>query len=570
MMDFWGRHGRRVAWLVAVVASLPQMVTGFFNDDFLQQLSLEGRVAGYVPQPHMLYEFTGVSSTAALVEMGAAPWFTHPEFSMRFFRPITSLLIAGEHALFGRSSLALHAVGLGWFLLLVGLAMAIFHRLLTPSRAGLASVMFAAAGGHAMALAWVASLHTIVGAVLGALALWLHLAWRSEGEGWRAPVWAAPIALVFAMFTSETALAAVVLIVGYELVDRQGSWRARLMGAAPVAGLGLAYVVAYGAAGYGVAHSGLYVSPFRHPLAFMSAAATRVPVLVAEMAGALPSDLWGAAPPIRPVLGVLGLGLALGVGALLWRSDLTARERRRMVWLATAAVAAVVPMVGGVIGGRLLTLPLLASMPVVATAIDVTLKGSRWRVGAYGLLGLHLGLASLVRLGVSFTLRDLAQKQRALAESADFTTCPSGGPALLITAADPTLSLSALTAITYFNPDAVSELRGFHVMSVAPNDQRVERIAEGTVRLHVDGERASNAFEPLFRDVPLAVGDEVAAGDVTATVEAMQHGFPTQVRFDVPATSCLWSWHDGGLHGTPLPAVGETVAMPHEPGPMGL
>ncbi len=575
-MSLWARHGRSVAWVVAVVASLPQVMTGFFHDDLLQHLGLEGAIPGYQVEPHMLYEFTGIESTQGLIRMGAAPWFTHPEFSMRFFRPLSSVIIAGEHALFGRAPLPPHLVGLAWFLVLVGLALAIFRRLLTPARAGLASVIFAAAGGHTMNIAWVATRHSLVGATLGALAVWLHVARRGPASEWRPPAWAAPAVLVITMFASETSLAAVTFIVAFELVGRDGSWRERALGAAPAGGLGLVYVVAYGAAHYGVAHSGLYISPFRHPLAFAAAAGARVPILVAEMVGAVPSDLWSAAPPLRPVLFGVGIVGAAALTALLVRSGLSPAERRQLTWLAIAAVVSVLPVVGGVIGGRLLTLPSLGAAAIVATAVDVTLARARSRrtVVAWSpvviLMALHLGLAPVSRVGLSFALHDLSHKMRRVALDAELSECPEGGAALLLSGSDPTLSLYAVTALAYYTPDAYNRFGGSRVLSMAAHEQRVERLAEREIRLFVHGERAANNFEVLFRDTPLSVGDAVDTGLVSAHVEGVQNGFPTQVRFVVPADSCLWVWRDGALHGAPLPPLGAVSTIPYEPGPMGL
>lgn len=575
-MNFWQRRGGLLAYVVAVLTSLPAMFTGPFHDDFLQHLGLEGALQHNHVAPHLVYEFTEVQSTAGLIHNGAAPWFTHPDFSMRFFRPLSSLVIAGEHAVFGRATLPTHLLSLAWFLVLLSLAIAIYRRTLSPARAGLASVIFAAAGGHTMNLAWVSSRHTLVGATLGASALWLHLR-RREPKGDRpSPVWAAPAAVAVTMLASETALAAVALIVSYELLGRDAAWRDRLRGAAPFAAMGAAYVVAYSLAGYGVAHSGMYISPMSHPVAFVVAAGARIPVLIGEMAGSFPADLWAAAPPLRPVLFALGIVFAVLLAVLLRRGELSSTERRQVGWLSTGAVLAVFPMVGGVLGGRLLALPLLASAAVVATTLDVTLRRARatrrlttWAAVAT-LFTLHFGLASLVRVALPLALRDIADKERRVAVDADLGGCPDGSIALLMSGGDPTLSLYAEAVLTYFTPERAARLGGFRVMSMTTHDQRIERVSENEIVLVVEGERTPGPFEGLFRDAPLAVGDAFDTGAVVAEVEAVKDGLATRVRFEVPAESCILTWRDATLRGSRLPPVGEALSIPHEPGPMGL
>ena len=108
----------------------------------------------------------------------------------------------------------------------------------------------------------------LVGGLFGALAVLAHVG-NAEGRASRwPPRWLAPLSLLVSMLASETSLAAVALLASYELFAVDGALGRRFLKAAPWAAAGLVYVGLYAAAGYGVTHSGLYISPFGDPRAF--------------------------------------------------------------------------------------------------------------------------------------------------------------------------------------------------------------------------------------------------------------------------------------------------------------
>jgi hypothetical protein len=262
---------------------------------------------------------------------------------------------------------------------------------------------------------------------------------------------------------------------------------------------------------------------------------------------------------------------------LALRAASTAAERRTVVWLAAATVLGVLPMVGGVPDGRMLLIPLLTSMPLVATAIDAAWRSPAPRlnlvVRAYGgmLLFMHVAIAVLVRAGGTAVMVDAARQQHALAVTADLTRCSAGAPVFLLTGADPALSLGAGPALRFHRPDMVARHPRFTVLSMAPHDQRVERTGEHQVILDILGEpRRGTIFERLFRDSPLAVDQGVAFEWFGARVLAAERGFETRVAFELPVDACLLTLARGRLVGQPLPPVGTSVQVPHEPGPLGL
>lgn len=572
--SFWARRGVLVAWLAGVGLSLPALAAGAFSDDFMQHLVLEG-TADLPNGPATLYDFTRGGSALPLIERGYVPWQAHPELSMRFLRPLSSLSIALDHALFGRSQLLGHLVNVGWFLGLLAIAIAWFRRVLPPSRAGLASVLYAVAGGHAMNLGWVATRHLLVGGVFAALAIWLHLRWRepADTDRHRIPEWAHLVLLALGLLSSESSLSALAFIAAYEALGCADSVRSRVRAAAPALLLGVAYLSTYAALGLGTRHSGLYLSPFSQPVLFAKAALTRWPVLAGEMFSAVPSTLWGQAPKARPVLVGIAFLFAALVAGVLRGAGLERREQRQLRWLAAGAVLATLPMVGGVIDGRLLAVPLLGAAPVVATAIEAGWSSGKrtLKLAAGTLAGLHLGLAALVRVGLTLAMVQLSRAQQTLATTADLSACPDGASALVVTGADPSLSLSGGASLVYYRPETYRQLKRFSVLSMAPQDQILEGVGPRSFILEVAKlPRRKTIFESVFGDEPALPGKIVDLDYLRAEVLAVDAGLPTRVRFRVPESSCLLVLTDGHLTSRGLPKPGETLIVPHEPGPMGL
>jgi hypothetical protein len=559
-----------------VLLSLPSLAVPLFGDDYLQRLVLEGAVPALGLDATTLYDFSRGGVTP-LTEQGFVPWFTHPDASFRFFRPLGSLSIALDHALFGRAPLPSHAVNVALFLATLLLATALFRRLLAPARAGIAAFLFAVAGGHTLNLNWVAGRHGPVAGLFGALALVLHVTARqTDNQRVRAPaLLGAWLALVLGLLTSETTLAAFAFIVAYELFDCEDPPTKRALAAAPYAAAALAYVALYAALDYGIEHSALYLSPLSDPLAYLSGALTRLPMLLGEMAIALPAFLWGGSEAARPVLAALGLAATALVAFLAYRAASSAEERRRLSFFAVAAIAGALPAVGGVVDGRMLLIPFLASSPIVAIAIEGGFRAwratprRRW-LGAAGatVFLLHAAFGGFMRVGGTAWLATIAEQQRALALNVDLSRCPPGATHYVVNGADPSLCLSGLTGLLYHRPELEPQLA---VLSLAPHDQRVERTEEGAIVLHVDDlPRRATIFEGLFRDEPLAPGDRVDLDLLRATVLATDRGLPTRVRFELRRDACLLWLESGVLVGHPPPSPGETVRVPHEPGPWGL
>src|SRR5690606_20275739 len=313
----------------------------------------------------------------------------------------------------------------------------------------------------------------------------------------------------------------------------------------PVLALGLAHLTFYVLAGYGTKNSGAYISPFDDPGGFAAAIVSRGALLVAELYGALPSLITSMLEPAQLPGAIYGALAAGGCALVLYRGRdrLAAGEGRALLWLGLWSVVCLAPMVGGVVGGRLLPLSLVGSAAVVGAAIGLafelaakTTLARRLGFGAIGvaLVLLHLGLSPLVRLSMPSFLAGVGEAERELARRADAGECREGSTGYLLTGADPVLSLYAAPALLFYEPDKAAWLSRMRVLSMAPHAQELTVTGADRFELRVlDGPREVNLFETVYRDAPLSRGHRVQAGELTATVLEVERGLPTHVAFEV-------------------------------------
>jgi hypothetical protein len=571
-----------------LLLALPSLFVGFSNDDLSHRLMLEGKDPGYSGGWFGLYDFTPPAFPAnRAIDLGLFPWFSDPGLSLRFFRPLSSVSLALDHALFGRNAVLAHLQTLLWLLALVAVASRLYRRWFKAPAALLATLVLGLSGVQAIPLSWVASRHTLIAATFGVVSLWSWARYREDR--FSAGALLAFLSLLAALAASESGLVAVALLAAYEIGTR--GLRRGLRGAVLPLGVALVYLVLYAALGYGAKRSGFYVSPFEVPLSYLVAMFWGMPALLAELLLGLPS-IASAMQGRQGQIIFLGLGLAAAIGALCLlralRRALPEQARRALLWSSLGAVLGLSALVGVLVSGRVLPLPEFAAAGLGGNALWAAWRLARGQVPSSGrkrwwvalaLVGLfQLVIPVLLRLAMPSQFAHQGDVERRLAEQADVGPCTHGGSVYLVNGADPSLALYAAAATAFYTPDKAHAER-WRVLSMAPQAQSLIRTGPRTLELDVLGpSRQKTPFEALFRrlDRPLRVGQSVKLPELTATVlSSADDGLFTRVRFDFsaaldPQRDCLLVWRGGKLEYLPPPNLGESVRIEHEAGPMGL
>ena len=292
-----GARARRNLFLVvtaAVLLSLPSLDIGFFLDDYHQIALIEG-----------LYDFErpAINLYSSFLEFPDIPWWTSEETRTGFWRPLSSVLLHVDHALFGRNPLPWHLHSLLWLAALVGIVGLLYQRL--PARLGmLALLLFAIDESHSMPAGVICNRHSLVTATVAFVGLWAYL--RHREDGWSAGRWLAPLIFALALAFGETTVPVMAYALAYELCCRREAWIERLRAIAPLALLAVTYVVAYGIFELGPRGLEVYLNPLQDPQGFFVGLGRHLPPLLAGGLVAFPASLWLMGPEAQLALTIAG------------------------------------------------------------------------------------------------------------------------------------------------------------------------------------------------------------------------------------------------------------------------
>jgi hypothetical protein len=578
-----------VALGVALV--LPSVRAGFFADDYLQVAQLEGWGAN-PGSPLDLYAFVphDRARVAALVDLGA-PYFIAPKLELHFLRPLSSALMALDHALWGRRPLPYHLHTLLWYAALLAVVGALYRRAAPRSLALLAFLIFCLDDGHALSVTFIAARNAVVSCVLVWLGLGAHLRWRIHD--WRTGAWLAPLLGALGLAAGEMGLGALAYLVAWELCERRPGWRRALV---PTALLVTGYFIVYRLLGGGAHASGAYLDPFGDPLGFLAALPARLALLFGNLVLRTPIDSAFLDDRLRTPL--VAVGVAAAAVVALWLPHALRRlppdEAARVRWLGLGAAGALVAGTPGALGDRLLFAAGLGGSVVVAALLRDAWQLFRARrarlLAALALLSFglpNLAIAAVALPGKTVFFARMFDRYRRLAREAEIA---APVPArVVVVALDDLFPLDLLDVRaleqgrtpeelrpiargeggTLAGPDTLGELGG-GVLSMSAAAHRLRRTGADTLELSTpDGTMLDGAWPALFRarSMPLRRGAVVRTSYMIATVLDDRAGRPTRVAFqftkpvDDPSLIFLM-FRDGGLRRLSMPPIGTDLTLP--------
>lgn len=403
-------------WLPAIVAGaaalhLPSLAMGYYADDHAHQLALEGKLP---LEPLGLYDFGTAEDWRALGEsVGGFPWWTSPDWKIRFFRPLTSATLWLDRAIFGTDAAAAHAVNLGLFAALLFVLHALYRALGFGRGLALAgTALVGVSQATALPVAWIANRNTLLATLFTAGAVAFVASHERLGRG-RALAWAA-IASAFACLSKESGVAAFALVALYLVTAPHAlprPWTARA--AAAMAACALAFVAALALAGYGT-RSLFYATPWDDPARFAANLGVIETVGPLAILTPVPSDLLFVMPEAKTALVVVALLVTVPVAA--WMARRFAGERMAL-FLGAWTLVSLVPEAGTIPSDRLLLTATIGGAGLLAMLFARTLPraaGRPWfeRSAAALLLFLAGPLEAAACVSQVVALRDAAVATR--------------------------------------------------------------------------------------------------------------------------------------------------------------
>jgi hypothetical protein len=584
------------------------LLTGFAADDYALLDMLDGRY----PVERAAWDLYNLSNGSAeegqrLQRAGYYPWFAHPEMRLSMFRPLASLLMALDHALFGNDALAIHAhTALWWAAMLLAIAW-FFARVLPLPVAALALFFYTLDEAHTVPIAWLANRCALSSTLFAVLGLIAYLSFRAYGRARDATL--TFIAFALGLGFGEYALCGVAYALAYELqrfVRERGGLRAlrrHALALLPVAAPALVYVLVRAALGYGPLRSGIYISPARDLPTFIELVGVRLPVLLADLTFALPSEMWtfgsfwsyvalehglvGAhwiqsPEPWRKAHSIFGV-VTVPIVLFFYRAvRRRSPELPQLDWLFWGAVIAIVPVVGSFPSSRVLLMSsigfsALFSVFVVAAvrALRASERSSLLGRSTLGLLACalcayHTLLPAKLSFEQAFNVRLAAHAARMAAMRMQVD------PKRI--ASQTVLQLAALdydTSCMYVprvrQRFGAPRPKACWTISLTPARHMLIRDSATAFRLAPIGGRAmlSTAGEALLSDPhdALRPGDRVDLGAIAITVLSVRGPLISAIRVesDVPLDDpslVVMTASNEGIRPFSLPPIGKTAIVP--------
>ncbi len=541
----------RTALGAALILALPTLAAGWLVDDYMHAAAALGNLPGH-PGGVELFDFADGQPERWRFMVGhGLPWWTAPDLSLRFWRPLSSAVLwLGYRATF-EQPWVLHALGVALYVATVAAVARLLARALGPRLGALAALIYAVDDGHAMSVTWVANHNALISAACALWGMEFWLQWREQR--WRPGAWLAVLGWLLGLAGGETALGALALPLAYEALGgpqpSASSYRQRIRRVVALAAPIAVWLVLYKAGGYGARGSGSYLDPLGETRAFLAQTLLRLPALVGGGLLRLPVEVAVAVPQAEVPLALLGTAIASGFAWLLrsaWQR-LCADEQRHLAWLGLGCGAALLPACATFAAGRLLLVPSLGMAAAVALAaaeawprLAAAVQRAHGPSDIAGLRGLallalavHL-VASPLAFAVAGTGLAVLGKRFDRVVAAPAMTAAAGKVAILPVSPDLLVAWMPVSRMARGQPSPSLWLP----LCMAYTDVRVRALDAHTLRLEtLQAPMLTTEAERLVRAAsrPLPVGQVVDLGGAQVTVASLDAaGHPTAIELRLP------------------------------------
>ena len=573
---------RRLPLAVAILAAvgmLPALTGGWQLDDYFQRATLLGY--GDSKPINTFIQYIDRAHNLSQMNFGTMPWWGSPDLHQAFLRYASTLTMMLDYRLWPNYPALMHLHSLLWLSAAVLAAAFLYREVLGATWvAGLAALMYALDGAHAVPAEYLANRNALIACCFGFLSVLAFVRWRKHGHA--TTRWVSVLMLALALSAGEMGLATAAYLFCYALiVDRDGI-RARLMQLLPHGGVLGAWVLIYKLANFGSHGSGFYVDPLRDPLGFAGSFCQRAAFLLMGQWSPIPAEMSMVNAPGTSAflhLSVFSFVVAAIVAVLF--IPLVVHDRVARFW-GLGAVLSLIPI--GAVGpeNRLLGFVGLGSMALLAQMTQALFAGSFvasaprvWKGFAWAatllLLLIHLIAAPLLGIArIGYQANVSSRFERAMASVPSDPQIASQDLVLI----NPPDHIYLVTAIsTVKRLENLPTPRHMRALSTG-GTLEVTRVGPRSLRVRFPDGFFPTAFSRFLRspNERFSVGQHFELPGLSVVVEALDaQSDPEQVLYEFPVPledpSLRWmSWHDGVYVRWTPPAIGHAQKFSPERG----
>jgi len=566
-----------VVAILAVIGMMPALTGGWQLDDYFQRATLLGY--GDSKPINTFIQYSDRAHNLSQMDFGTMPWWGSLDLHQAFLRYASTLSMMLDYRLWPNNPALMHLHSLLWLAAAVLVAALLYREVMGATWvAGLAALMYAIDGAHALPAAYLANRNALIACCFGFLSVLAFVRWRQRGRS--ITRWLSVLMLALSLSAGEMGLGTVAYLFSYAVTVDEDGFRARLMRLLPHGAVLGAWALIYKLGNFGSHGSGFYVDPARDPLGFAGSFCQRAAFLMMGQWSPLPAEMSMASAPGSSAffhMSVFSFVVAAIVVVLF--IPLVLRDRVARFW-SLGVLLSLVPI--GAVGpeNRLLGFVGLGSMALLAQMTQALCAGSFvasrvWKGFAWAatllLLLIHLvgaPLLGIVRL--AYQADASARMTRAMASVPGDSRIASQD-LVLINPPDHIYLVTAIWAVNLLEHRPMPR----HMRALSTGGTlEVTRVGPRSLQIHFPDGFFPTAFSRYVRspNERFSAGQHFELPGLSITVEALDpQGDPAEVLYEFPVPledpSLRWmSWQGGAyVPWTPL-AVGHTERFSPERG----
>jgi hypothetical protein len=569
---------RRFPLIIAVLAALAMVSAlggGWQLDDWFQRSRILGYGDANPIQIFVPYDGNPLHNQQQMA-FGTLPWWASRHLHLAFFRYASTLSTLLDYRLWPDHPALMHLHSLLWLAAAVLAAALLYRELLGATWvAGLAALLYALDGAHAVPAAYLADRNALIAACFGFFSILTFVRCREHER--RSQGWLSALLFALALSAGEIGLATAAYLLAYALTLDRGPLWTRIRGLLAHGGVLGVWALVYRLGNFGSNGSGFYVDPLREPVGFAAAFWQHAAFLLMGQWTPVPAELslvFAPGTPAALYLRVFSIAVVAVLAALFIPLALCDRVAR--FWT-LGAVLSLVPIAAVGPENRLLGFVGLGSMGLLAQLAQVAFarvsSGTApglWKrfsqAAVMVLLPLHLLAAPLLGVErIAYQAKASSRMMRAIA------SVPSGA------------RIASQTLVLVNPPDHIYLVTAIPVvkqLEKLPMPLRIRALSSGSaLEITRTGPRSLSVrfltefFPTAFSRFARSRNDRFFAGQrlqlpglLVAVQSLNAQGDPEQVlyRFSVPLDdpSLRWMrWKEGGYVPWTPPPIGQTVRL---------